>query len=429
MLITPFSDQPTDALRTAVNSLRADRENVQRIWIFDPEQRRDDDPSPPAISFGSDSGLRFVAPFAPGRLMYFDAVTQKYRPAKRRTILGLDSNLCSLLREVFVHGSDDPTRTRRVIDLAKHARIWRAEVQPMLYLRELVLRLPIADLRNDAEKAVVSMFKMQALRPQSSEGAGRLIFDEAILDHFEERFGVRTFEEAASKQVDLMLQKGDVGHAHDHIVIYAALLKMIDVGLAMKQRPLDERLAEVDAFIVRDLASVQPRLHVLARLFFSGTLARLLKITAGNPNFGRKHLIGSSYDLYLTIIHENFLGTSDEPPEAWLSILCTLDEGLSNYAGRFPLVSLAVMNDYSFRIAHQWDDAWLKNTLGVGRYDELVRSVNERVPSVKTSWLTERTIAMIRDIEARLGVTAEQSLLGDATAQYIIAGTSFGRPA
>jgi hypothetical protein len=93
MLIVPFSNEPSRALATAMNSLRADRGNMERIWIFDDAERPDTEPMPSAALIERPSGLRFVTSFNTGRLMVYESSTQQYRPAKRKMILALDSNL------------------------------------------------------------------------------------------------------------------------------------------------------------------------------------------------------------------------------------------------------------------------------------------------------------------------------------------------
>ena len=304
-----------------------------------------------------------------------------------------------------------------MLDLAKHNRVWHAEVQPFPYMRELVLRQKIAETRDDLEKAVFGLLKLQAVVPEASEGSGRFIYDDTILDRMQERFGVNTFEACAALMVQKLVDAGDVGLDHDHIGIYGTLLKMIDVGLQMKASTREKKLSVIDHFIVDEMHAIQPRLFVLARLFFRGTLARLLKMGSGDAKFERKHLIGSSFDLHLTTIHEKFLADS-EAPEGWLSILCTLDQGLAEYAGRFPTQSIAVMKDHSSRIAHSWDDVWLKSVLGED-HSEVIASINARIPSPRTRRLSTDIIETIRDLEAKLGVGPELSLLGDAAPERI----------
>jgi hypothetical protein len=417
-LIVPFTNEPSQALATALNTLAPDRANLERIWIFDEAQRPDTEPAPPDVFFESASGLHFVTAFSPGRLMLFESANGHYRPAKRKNILELDSNLCSILRLVFVDGSMNAEYFGIVVDLAKHRRIWRAEMDPRPYLQEVALRRDVADSRDDAEKVFCAILKFQTLRPETSEGEGRLCYDDSVLDHIYSRFGARTLEECAAIHVQQIIANGEPGLDHDHIATYGALLKMIDVGIRMKRRPIAEKLAEIDSFIVNEMDAVQPRLFVLSRLFFQGALSRLLKISPGDSNFDRKHLIGSSFDLYLATLHEKLLGNG-EPPEGWMAVLCTRDKGLASYAGRYLARSVATMKDHTYRIAHAWDDQWIESALGRERHAEVIASINSRIPDVKKTALSFDTIGAIRDLEQSLVIGPDLSLLGEASPETI----------
>lgn len=423
-ILLPFrTDLESSAARLrTMNSLGGSKANqADHIWDFDPNQPADSRPFPPDHRFKTKSGINLVAPFAPGRLMIWRRTDANgdgsLVQAGRRVIFTLDSNLFREVCAVLVDGCGSQADLLAVLELATHAGLYHAEQQPIGYIREMVLHSPVADTKAYAARAVEGLLRLHALDTRLTESAGSHVYNDDVVKGIQQRLKCDSLDDCAAKIIEKMYIESTPGVHGNILLFYATILKSIAVGMRKKAASLESKCAEIDDFVVNVLHAVQPRLFVLSRLFFHRQLS-ILSAQPGNSEFDRAKLVGSAYDVYLTTIHEEILGDSD-PPEGTVSILCTRDLGLADYAGRFPLRSLAKMQDTSFRIYHEWDDEWIKNLLGEPAFRSLTQAIEAKLNTLETPRPPEDIREIIAALEDNLQVPAELRLLKDGKQIYI----------
>lgn len=385
------------------------------VWAFDPKHPVENTPFPSTTRFRTASDLHFITPYVEGRLLFWDSERDQIRPGRRAVSVFLDSNALSIVRAVLVDGSRDERRFRAVLEIAEHYRVWNADVQAMPYLREIALRASLEDSTEDARKAIEAALRVQALDVNATGNSGEPRYKTQILKNIQTRIGGDTFEDASEILTQRMVGMGNPGYPADVINVYAAMLKMILVGLTMKNHSYECRCAAVEDFIVHRLGASQPRYFAWTRLFFAGHLQRLIKITPGDPKFAQRYIIGSAFDLYLTSVHEQFVGLS-EAPDATLGVLCTADKGLADFAGRFPMQGVAVLSDASFRIFTLWDDTWLADLLTEQGLQALKDATDTKLPEVEHRRQADprSVVEAVYALQDELGIADEHALLKQA---------------
>ena len=101
--LTAELQRQIDAMRGAVGGLP-----IRHVWCFDDTQRGDDAPFPNKPVVEAPNGVFYLAPFADGRLVYWDQ-SGRSRPTRARNVyLMLDSNMLVFLTRVLLEGRKTP---------------------------------------------------------------------------------------------------------------------------------------------------------------------------------------------------------------------------------------------------------------------------------------------------------------------------------
>jgi len=375
---------------------------IRHAWVFDKTQKVDDAPFPPEALLETRFGTYYVAPFVNGRLMTWHEAKQQVAPATRRPFVFLDSNMLTRLREVLVDGHKEPEKVSAVLHLIQHCHIWRADTQALPYLREIALRNSLFEKEADAKRAIQAILRLQAVDVEISIASDSIVEDPSYPPKLKALFGSESIVEAAEAIFAEMARK-DNGLPGDMVSTYTLLLMMIDLGLD-KKKTLGQKLKQTDDFVREVIINSQPRLDVIARLFFGNKFGRLLKVAPGNPAFKRQAFIGAIYDLNLAALHEQFLGLST-PPLADLTILCTADKALARFARCFCIRGLGVFDDRSFRMLNEWNDPLLIDILGEKLWQSASEAADKRdVARMQQGNDHDRIIGYMREFENQLKI-------------------------
>ncbi len=383
---------------------------VKHAWLFDRALKADNTPFPPEVLLATEFDTFYITPFVDGRLMIWDEAERRLSTGTRRPYIFLDSNMITGLREVMVDGSKEPHKLGAILHLIQHCQVWRAEAQPLPYLREIALRTTITQTGPDAKRAIEAMLRFQGVDTEATLAAESIVESRAFRPKLKEMFGSESYREAAEAIFADMAHK-DNGLPGDMVSAYTTLLMMIDLALNPRKTPIEEKLKQADLFIRDVIIQAQPRLDVLARFFFGNKFGRLLKVAPGYAEFNRRELLGAVYDLNIAAIHEQFLGAST-PPQADLTILCTADKALARFAPCFRIIGLGVFEDQSYRMLNDWDDARLKEILGEKLWQNASAAADKRNPTrMQQANDHGRIIEYMREFEERLKINPEDRLV------------------
>lgn len=382
---------------------------IKHVWCFDPTQRVDDTPFPNQPLIATNYGTYYLAPFVDGRLVYWDEREARLHAAARDVHLLFDSNMFSVLIAVLLNGSRDQRYLGVLLNLLQHRAVWRADGQAIPYLREIALRTRIISKERNAVQAIEAILRFQGIDVMASLASESIIADDGCPARMGAQFGPDDFAQAAQTIFVEMAAKEDK-FPGDMVASYVLFLQMIDTSIRQRNAALEYKLAEADDFICNVLINAQPRLHVLARYFYSRRFDGFLKAQPGNPDFSRPGLRGSIYDLSLAVLHEQLLGSS-VPPRADLCVLCTRDAALADYAARFLLRTLAVVGN-SYRMLVPWDDEWLRHNLGEDLWSSACQAAENRdVSRMHGPDNPDRMIRIMPELEDGLNIAPQDRLV------------------
>lgn len=390
------------------------------FWSFD-STRAIEEPHFPAERFiAGTHGTRYVASFTRGLLTAWGKEGQRVLPVHRRSALLLDSDVAMALRLILVHGRAEPERLAIVLDLAEKSLEWHAEVQIYPYLRQMLLIASIESKVSDIERAIEALLRFQTLDIAASVSSNDIRTDQALFGKMEKYFEASGYTGCAKRWVAGLLKGGEPPLWGDVIATYTLILQLIWVGIKESKKSTEAKIAVVDEFIRTRLIQAQPRFFVLARLFFKRRLAGLLKVGPGEKTYEPSRLVGGTWDIYQTTIHEPILGES-EPPTAMLSILCTRDKALADYAGHFPLRGVMALDDGTIRIQHDWEDGWLKDMLGESLWRDLVHAANSTDPmKEQVVGDPERICEITRELQDELAIPEGMGLVSRSEPKHVV---------
>jgi hypothetical protein len=390
------------------------------FWSFDSTQAIKEPHFPPERLIAGAHGIRYVASFTRGLLTAWGNEGQPVFPVHRRSALLLDSDVAMALRLILVHGHTEPERLAIVLDLAEKSLEWQAEVQIYPYLRQMLLIAHIESKVSDIERATEALLRFQTLDIAASVSSKSIKTDQALFGKMERYFEASGYVGCAKQWVAKLLEKGEPPLWGDMIATYALILQLIWVGIKESKKSTEAKIAVVDEFIRTRLIQAQPRFFVLARLFFKRKLAGMLKTGPGEKTYEASRLVGGAWDIYQTTIHEPILGES-EPPTAILSILCTRDKALADYAGHFPLRGVMALDDGTLRIHHDWEDGWLKDMLGESLWRDLVSAANSTDPmNEQVVGDPERICEITRVLQDELAIPDGSGLLSRSDPKHVV---------
>jgi hypothetical protein len=408
LIYTPFRiDQPdlTDFISGFVKA-SGGPELVDRVRVFDPRQEAWR-PLPPRLQ--RFEGVSLVTPYAGGRLFEFSVADSKLRPCTRYLSLCLDSNMMGPVVSVLVRGSKHRNNLAVVAALARQRKHYQTDVQGASYLIEVILGRGLTAARSDAEQLMEGIFRLSAVDPDILEACGDISYEADRIAALQSQIGAETFHEMAEIEVAKMWERPfEVSGAY--LVSYAAILKMILIGLEMKGASFEDKVNVFDDFLLDTLGALQPRLMLIGRLFFAGKLGSLLKANPGDANFNRRSVFGAAFDLYTTTTSEQMLSME----EARLAIIATNDHALADILQRFYFRAIALMKDGQIKIYQEWDEKWLDETIGEEAAATLRRDVNDRYSKALAQNRTEdreQIVAASRELEHELAVTPDEGQL------------------
>jgi hypothetical protein len=401
--LTAELQRQIDAIRGAVGGLP-----IRHVWCFDDTQRGDDAPFPNKAVVEAPNGVFYLAPFADGRLVYWDP-EGRVLPGARDVHLMLDSNMLVFLTRVLLEGSEDPRYIAIIINLLIHYRAWRANVQPLPCLRELALRTRILDTERNAVRYIEAVLRFQGLDVEASVACEYPIPNNQYPDRMKADFGADDYATAAHLIFEGMAEKGH-GFAGDMVSTYTLLLHVIDTSIKQRNASIAKKLAAADDFIRDVLVNAQPPLHVLVRYFYTRVFDDMLKIQPAKADFSRRGLRGAVYDLNLAALHQQFFGAST-PPRADTSVICTADAPLARYAGRFLVRTLAVVEN-TYRMLLEWDDVAIKRDIGEELWKDASEAAGNRdVTKMQEAGVSGEIVVAMRELEDSLNITPEDRLV------------------
>ena len=310
---------------------------------------------------------------------------------------------------VLVRGNRQKENVDVVTALARERKLYQTDVQGATYLIETVVRHGLSTARPYAEQLMEGVFRLMAVDPDVLEASGEVSYESERVAALQKQTGAEGFTEMARAEVAKMWErKFEISGAY--LGCYAAVLKMILIGLEMKGQESAEKVRVFDNFLLETLGVMQPRLMLIARLFFAGKMAGLLKATAGNADFSRKGVFGAAFDLYITTTSEQLFSMED----ARLAIITTNDHALADVIQRFNFRAVALMKDGHIRMYQEWDEEWLDATLGKEAAAALRVQLEERYAQKFEKGGVEDPDAIIaasRELEGKLGVTPDEGQL------------------
>ncbi len=237
---------------------------------------------------------------------------------------------------------------------------YRATLQPMPYLLENAFREGAVN-ETRAYDVMRGVLRVMVADRAVFQATGLLTNDENLLQPILAEMSAHTLDEAAKRKSKEFARQ----HASTHgnfTMFKLCILKAIATAL---DEPPARRVSAYDEYVLQRLKLGQPRFMLLGRLFFANKLHSVLKAaTPGDPNFSRRLVHGAAFDLYLSTLNEHLLGLSGPSEPGFLVYLCTRDEGLADFAIRFPLAAVVVRRDGSTLFSAPWDDAWIDKQLG-----------------------------------------------------------------
>jgi hypothetical protein len=334
-------------------------DNVDHIWLLD-----DHEPgsvlAPIPELHDEPNRIYYVNLYSSGQLMLYIPESGEYSAPEPRRYLALDSNMFNGFKRYVLDGERETTHVAGMEQLIDYAIVQHYELLPKPYLLEIIADKGFDAARPYCEEVVEAILRLIYMDGEVFRACRTFVFPDVAVDRLEQRFGTRSFHEAAVAQTDTLLS-GRIPIRAQYYMAYLAVLALIDIGLNVKER--DARIAAFDDLLFHRIGGSYPRYMLLARLFYSDKITGWVKTAPGRTDYTPQNIRNAAYDVALTMLNEEVMHTSD-PHGPEVVLLVTHDRQLALNAPLMKLKAMSLLRNGQIRVINPWDETSFDRTFG-----------------------------------------------------------------